>query len=246
MTLRESLLDARRSSIVVGALERWRQNSVVADRLTSPSSPVVALAAWTHSSTALAVVEVGRGAISGAFDRILRGRTLRTVVAVIRSSFTYRWLTADPESAVIVVDLRETIVLGSLLPIVDALVETFLAWRTGSSLYEAGARTTESVIDTPVRALSIVVLSALLANLSITIASGSSSATGVLVTLGLVLMATLGLRVDTALSELRETRVGRLLIGLLEPPLPADPGGQSTGELQDEYSEPPSRGGERS
>lgn len=187
----------------------------------------------SRSSTIVAALRSAGTVFGSSVERSTLGRATRAIEAATRSSFTYRWLTAEPQTEVVVVDLRETIVFGSLLAALEGPLETFLSKRTGSRLFEAGGRSIEYVEDAPVRALSIVVLAGLVTNLSVTIAAGSSTATGTSVTLGLVLLALLGLRVDSSLEDLRATRGARFLVALLEPPDPGDRGPQSTRESVD-------------
>jgi hypothetical protein len=42
----------------------------------------------------------------------------------VRASFLYRWLTAEPEPEVVVIDLRETYAVGPLLAILDSVFGT--------------------------------------------------------------------------------------------------------------------------
>lgn len=61
--------------------------------------------------------------------RALAGR----IGIVWRASFGYRWLTAEPEPDVIVIDLRETVTVGPLLGVIDGLLSPFSgAWEHSS------------------------------------------------------------------------------------------------------------------
>lgn len=222
MGLRESLSDGRYSSRAGRSLERAIQNSVVVDRWRRLTSSANSVDRWTRSSRTGTALRNAGEVVGAVLDRSGVGRLGSAIGAYTRSSFLYRWLTADPDPDVIVVDLRETIVLGSLLAMVDALVETFLASRFGSRLAAASEDTIETVADAPIRALSTVVGTAIVADLLVRTATGSIGTAGVHARLGVALLAILGLRIDASADELRESRGGRLLVALLEPPDPPE------------------------
>lgn len=47
-----------------------------------------------------------------------------------RQSFLYRWLTREPEPEVIVIDLRETYVVGPIISILNRIIDGLLpSWR---------------------------------------------------------------------------------------------------------------------
>ncbi|WP_353635031.1 hypothetical protein ABSL23_05815 [Halobacterium sp. NMX12-1] len=53
---------------------------------------------------------------------------------VVQGSFLYRWLTAEPDPDVIVIDLRETYTVGPFIAILDRIVETFVPYYRQSLL----------------------------------------------------------------------------------------------------------------
>lgn len=55
----------------------------------------------------------------------------RWLTDATKHSFLYRWLTAEPEPEVIVIDLRETYTVGPVVAILDRLVASVAPpWRT--------------------------------------------------------------------------------------------------------------------
>ncbi|WP_053949000.1 hypothetical protein [Halolamina sediminis] len=84
----------------------------------------------------------------------------------VRNSWLYRWLTAEPEPEVIVIDLRETWTVGPFIKLLDWAIEKTAPWYRASTL----KRGVDAVVSLGERAA--------------------------------------------------ETRVGELLIALLEPPEP--------------------------
>lgn len=53
---------------------------------------------------------------------------------VVRNSWLYGWLTAEPEPEVIVIDLRETWTVGPFITILDWAIETAAPWYRASTL----------------------------------------------------------------------------------------------------------------
>ena len=61
-------------------------------------------------------------------------RAMARVAAVTRESFLYRWLTAEPEPDVVVIDLRETYTVGPVIRLLDAGVEWLAPYLEASAL----------------------------------------------------------------------------------------------------------------
>lgn len=230
MGLRESMTAAARSAIVVRCLRRGLQPFTDVDGTLAVPSPVTTADNWTRSSSTVAALRAAGDTTGAAFDRSVVGRVTGWVLTIARSSYAYRWLTTEPDPDVVVIDLEETLVLGPLLSTIDRVVETFLASRRGSRLYRTADRTIEYVEDTPVRALGIGLLSAIVANGLATVAAGSVTTAELSVHIGLALLAILGLRVDTSMDEVRKSRSVQLLVALLEPPEPPDRTGTTSGD----------------
>lgn len=59
--------------------------------------------------------------------RAATGSRLRAVgdraASVVRESFVYRWLTAEPDPEVVVIDLRETYTVGPFITVLDRVVD---------------------------------------------------------------------------------------------------------------------------
>ncbi len=72
-----------------------------------------------------------------AFQRALQAstiaRTTTTVSHWLQHSFLYRWLTAEPDPEVIVIDLRETYTVGPLLAVLDRIIQPLArSYRTST------------------------------------------------------------------------------------------------------------------
>ncbi|GAA0275876.1 hypothetical protein [Halobacterium noricense] len=60
--------------------------------------------------------------------------TTERLTRVVQGSFLYRWLTAEPDPEVIVIDLRETYTVGPFIAILDRVVETLVPYYRQSLL----------------------------------------------------------------------------------------------------------------
>ena len=139
-------------------------------------------------------------------------------------SWLYRWLTAEPEADVVVIDLRETMFVG---PVLAALDRVFgLASRNWSRSVTGAAATClpERFAARPIRTASVAVFVAALATLLLLAGLGSPSRGTVGVSLLVAALALAGTRVQASLNDLTETRAFDLAVTLLAPPeAPEDP-----------------------
>ncbi|AQL43246.1 hypothetical protein BV210_11185 [Halorientalis sp. IM1011] len=155
-----------------------------------------------------------RFAVATAESRISGAAS--TVGDWIRASWTYRWLTAEPDPDVIVIDLRETYTVGPIIRLLDRIVTPLSCAWEGS-----GAQASvDAVADAPVRALGVVVAVAVLVETALSLVVGDLGQTGLRIRALLFGFAVLATQVSLSASELAETRPGRLLRAVLEPPEP--------------------------
>jgi hypothetical protein len=81
---------------------------------------------WDQSRTARVL-----RAVSAAVARASEGSTLRAAAeslatsaqTAVRNSYCYRWLTAEPEPDVVVIDLRETRTVGPFVRLLERVVD---------------------------------------------------------------------------------------------------------------------------
>jgi len=182
-------------------------------------SVVEGSALWTLAGvgleTALArwLAALDRSAVSG-----LAGFAARAA----RAAWLCRWLTAEPEPEVVVIDLRETWSVGPVLAVIEDVLTSLLPAAATARLTRAGVATEETVRAAPVRAASVVVGTAAV------VATLGGALTGRLTdpaaaAAGVVLVGSLaGLRVRLTWAELVETRPVQLLVAALEPPAPPE------------------------
>jgi len=162
--------------------------------------------------------QIGRAAFEGS----ALSRLLGWLGRVTRASWLYGWLTAEPEPDVIVIDLRETLIVGPILGILDRLLAPLVRnWQHTESrtLLE---RLEAAVRARPVRLVSLVVLAAVTASLALSMALGSPSSTSIGFRLLVATLALAGTRIDASTADLAETRTYAVLVALLEPPEPPE------------------------
>lgn len=219
--------DACRTSAVVDVLTRVWSRSVAAGGKARETGALIDYQV-TQASTAVEGLSVVGDVLEGWFDRSILGTVVVAVSAALRSSYVLRWLTAEPETDVIVIDLNDSIVLRPFLRTIDEAADTFHAHWRGSVVYGVSDRIAEFVADTPVRALSLVILSMMIPSSVMAFAVGSLSTVELYPRLMITLLALLGTRSGTSLDDLRETRTAKFIRAIVEPPDTQEPGTRST------------------
>jgi len=162
--------------------------------------------------------QIGRSAFEGS----ALSRLLDWLGQVTRASWLYGWLTAEPEPDVIVIDLRETLIVGPILGLLDWFLDPVVRnWQHTES------RTLLERLETTLRArpigvVSLVVLTAITASLVLSLVVGSLSSTSLGLRLVVATLALAGTRLDVSAADLAETRTYAVLVALLEPPEPPE------------------------
>lgn len=177
------------------------------------------------SAGVTAIARRARGLARAAFADSFAARFLRGGGRAARASWLYRWLTTEPEPDVIVIELRETAIVGPLLGVLDWVVVRLLAHWDGSMASMVTDRAIAVLRARPVQAGSTAVLAAVLANQALMIAAGSPTAEAIGVHLLAMGLALAGTRLTYSAGDLAETRVYGVLVALLEPPEPPETSG---------------------
>jgi len=164
---------------------------------------------WLRGAGGAVQNGVADSALSRLFDWLER---------VARASWLHRRLTAEPEPDVVVVDLRETLIVGPPLALLDRLLDPAVR-----NWHHADSRTTLERLEAVVRArpivvLSLVIVAAVLANLVLSLALGTLSSASFGLSLLVAALALAGTRLDASTAELAETRTYAVLSALVEPP----------------------------
>jgi predicted membrane protein len=164
------------------------------------------------------VIQTGRR----TYESSLLSNLAAVTEDAIRASWLYRWLTAEPEPEVIVIDLRETFSVGPVIALLDQLIRWLVPASHRSTLVGTAESVYEITKSAPVRVMSFVIGLAVLTNLVIAVAVSEPSQSGIIARIVLLSLAALGTRVSLTWGELVQTRFVQLLIAALEPPEPPD------------------------
>lgn len=164
-----------------------------------------------------------------ASQRILSGSAVvnatRTGAAdigrYVRRSFLYRWLTAEPDPEVIVIDLRETWTVGPILAVFERLLIGLHRAQAGSRVGSVFRATTTALRASPIRVIGTIV-AALGATLTIATLLTSGATTRVVIGLVVLLIGVIATRDDRDWETLRETQLVEVLQRVLEPPAPPE------------------------
>jgi len=180
---------------------------------------------WSEGTTTRRGVEWG---IHGArrFEHAARtsvvARATREGGQWMRGSWLYRWLTAEPDAEVVVIDLRDTLTVRPFIDALDGLLGVVGLGLPRSAVGNAAERTVAATRAAPVRVASALAIVGLLASFSLVAALGALSPAAVAVYAILVPIACFGLLVDAPWEEVQESRPIQLLVAALEPPEPPE------------------------
>lgn len=155
-------------------------------------------------------------------DRAAVTQVVAWIGRVTRASWGYRWLTAEPDPDVIVIDLRDTWTTGPIITALDTLTAWLAPATTTAQLPTRLKTARDAVVAAPIRAISIVTGTTTATWLILAVLTDAASPAGVAVAIGILLGSIAGLRITMPLAALLDTRVVQLLAAALEPPDPPD------------------------
>lgn len=144
----------------------------------------------------------------------------KRAAATVRDSYLYRWLTAEPEPEVIVIDLRETWTVGPVIRLLDAVLDRVLPALDDSRLATAGRAAIRYTLAAPAVVGGLVALVAGLGLGLVSVAGGTVGPRRLGLAIALVVTGIVATRERRRWAELRETRPVRLVVAALEPPAP--------------------------
>ncbi|RAW44742.1 hypothetical protein DQW50_12900 [Halorubrum sp. 48-1-W] len=177
----------------------------------------------------------GEPADEGPLSRVGSGSTVLAsarsvgdrVASAVRASWLYRWLTADPDPEVIVIDLRETWTVGPFLRVLDWVIASLVGAMEGSILAGTVVAAVTHVRETPLRVAGGLAVGAGSVAFLVAVAGDPVSRTLLAGALALYVVGAVGLRDRRSWAELRDTRPVELLVRALEPPAPPDAADES-------------------
>lgn len=157
-----------------------------------------------------------------AAHRSRLGALWRRTAAAVRSSYLYRWLTAEPDPDMIVIDLRETWTVGPFIRLLDATLERLLPALDNSRVATVARIGTAYTLSAPavVAGFALLMVGVLLALGSV--AAGTLGTTRLGLAAVLVVAGAIATRERRSWADLRETRPVKLLVAALEPPAPPE------------------------
>jgi hypothetical protein len=139
-----------------------------------------------------------------------------------RNSWSYRWLTAEPDPDVVVIDLRDTMIIGPVLGLYDRLLGPLVRYWRGAWTGAVTTRLAMRFVARPIQVVSAVALVAILTNLLLLTGLGSPPQSAMGVRLVLASLALAGTRVSVSAEEMTETGTYRRAVKLLSPPDPPE------------------------
>lgn len=152
-----SLADAADRSAVVTALRTAfaasRIRAAVRTATAGARARGCGVRAWLATSRAVAALD----RVSDGLATTGRSSTTRSLAGRlsgwVRASYLYRWLTAEPDPDVVVIDLRETYAVGPVIALLDRLAAPFGRLYRASTLQrlvERAGRVAGALADTRV------------------------------------------------------------------------------------------------
>ena len=143
----------------------------------------------------------------------------KTLERWIKHSFGYRWLTADPDPNVIVIDLRETKTVGPPLRLLERVLFVAIPAVSSSFVWRLSKAAIERLRAGPLRIAGSGLLAVVFVSSLWTVVTGASSfRVGALIALAIVGLAAFLDRRSWA--QLRKTRVVAVLAAIFVPPEP--------------------------
>ncbi|ELZ40572.1 hypothetical protein C463_14720 [Halorubrum californiense DSM 19288] len=150
------------------------------------------------------------------------GRLWRRAGTAIRHSFLYRWLTAEPDPEVIVIDLRETWTVGPFIRLLDAVLDRVFPALDNSRVASTARTGVQHTLAAPmvIAGVTLLVGGLLVALTSVATQSVGTGRLGLAA--ALIVAGGVATRERRSWAKLRETRPVELLIAALEPPEPPE------------------------
>ena len=138
----------------------------------------------------------------------------------IQSSWLYRWLTAEPDAEVVVIDLRETVSLRAVLRRTDQLLRKFIAVMPTSGGLRFGYRLRTQFLANPIRVVSFGLIGLVILSLATVLTASNEPPLAVFLLFALLFIALRGTQETVSWADLTESQWYQTLLALFEPPDP--------------------------
>lgn len=166
-------------------------------------------------------------ASDGLLAALLRDATVTGVASRIgtfaRSSWLYRWLTAEPEPEIIVIDLRKTRSVGPIIQWLDSVLRELTPATVTSGAVRVGYRFRNRARERPVRVASIATIAGVVLAFLALATTGDPVGPAVLFLVAFLLLALRGTQSTRTWADIAETRWYQSLAAAFEPPEPIEP-----------------------
>ena len=193
----------------IGILRRWGRHSTIHSWLLRTLLGFLGtLRRWLSGS----VLYLGALTLSQRVENLLQ--------RWIRSSYGYRWMTADPDPNVIVIDLRETKTVAPVLRSLDRVCAVLWPALVHARTRRIASRAARALRATPVRVLGIGLAGLGVAGLIDNAVTGSLTRVAVVLFGTMTLLGLLAVRDRRSWTELRRGPVVRVLSAVFVPPDP--------------------------
>lgn len=151
---------------------------------------------------------------------------LRVLNRWVTASFLYRWLTSEPDTSVIVIDLRETKTVGPFLVLLENPVDAVSPSIQRSAFLKRLNAWGDTVREAPVRVLSLIVLVATLVNLGVQVFTSGFDPVITAFYVLIIGVAAIGTQVRFSWAEHLEFRPARFVAQVYTPPELEEPGAE--------------------
>lgn len=197
-----------------------RQETTTDPSETTLRSGISRLQAALDSATLTRAVRSVGEVLALATTHSILGRVATGGGQYARGSWLYRWLTAEPDPDVVVIDLRETLTVGPWLAALEGVLRWLLPATAASVVCSTGARSWHVLVARPVQIGSLVLGVFSLLSLVITALAGTLSPAVSVLLVALCGLSVLGSRVTMSWAELTDTRAYQAVASAFEPPEP--------------------------
>ena len=177
----------------------------------------------SSDSNPQSAIEAVRRTVASAFAGSLLVASARSIASdlgrYVRASFLYRWLTAEPDPEVVVIDLRETWTVGPILTVLDRVNSQLSRGLENSRVGTVNPAIASAIRSRPLAALGLVVAAfGSIITVRTVLATGPEPTLRLVAGSVVILTGVVLTRDNRDWHALRDTKAVELLIRLLEPP----------------------------
>lgn len=143
---------------------------------------------------------------------------LQAIRQYVYTSWLYRWLTDEPDPAVVVIDLRETLALGPLLARLEITIREAIGVMPTSGGLRRGFQLRARFQRRPIRVVSFGLIGVVLLAFIPLLAVGETIGFVTFLLFGLLLVGLRGTQSSVSWTEIKQTDTYKTIITMFEPP----------------------------